>query len=85
MPSILTEWYSKKFAPGIQIYEDDIVKNPSILQFWHILVQAITKPGDNILFLTPTLGRYIIQGKHLGRNAFEVELEAINGRYEINF
>ena len=61
------------------------MKSPNIIQFWHILVQTITKPGDNILFLTPTFNRFVLQAEHLGRSMLEVELETVNNRFEINF
>ena len=56
-----------------------------MLQPFNAVVQTLTEPGDNILVLTPTYFKFIVQGELMNRKCVEVLLKTEDNRFWIDF
>lgn len=57
----------------------------NMLQPFNAVVETLTEPGDNILVLTPTYFKFIVQGELMKRKCVEVLLRTEGNRFWIDF
>ena len=77
------EWHRKRH--GWKIQKEWIEFCPGIIPALHLLVRALTHPGDRIIVQTPVYYPFYWavekNGRHIARNQLVLE----NGKYKINF
>ncbi|MDL2317120.1 pyridoxal phosphate-dependent aminotransferase [Desulfovibrio sp. OttesenSCG-928-A18] len=76
-------WLSSRFS--WQPDKDWIVFSPSVVVSLALSVRSFTRPGDAVLFLTPSYPPFFSIPRAHGRESLGSSMPVRNGRYEIDF
>lgn len=68
-----------------EVEKEWIINTPGVVNALALLVDALTKPGDSVLILTPVYYPFDMAVFAKGRRIVYSELKNENGRYEIDF
>ena len=79
----VTSWMKRRH--DFHIEKDWIVTTPGVVNALGILIEAVTKPGDGIIILTPVYYPFDMSVLAKSRGFVYSELLLENGRYEIDF
>ncbi len=70
---------------NFNIEKDWLVMTPGVVNALGILIEAVTKPSDGIIILTPVYYPFDMAVLAKSRNFVYSELKLLNGKYEIDF
>ncbi len=76
-------WMNRRH--GFSIHKDWLVQTPGIVTALGILIEAVTKPGDGIIILTPVYYPFDMAVLAKSRSFVYSELKLKDGKYKIDF
>jgi cystathionine beta-lyase len=79
--STLEAWIRKRYYPEAQIKQDNVIAWVNLFQCYNCILNIITEPNDNLLFITPSYYRFIFQANFLGRKCLEAQLKMKDGTF----
>lgn len=79
----LINWYKKRFS--FEFTKEDVLLTPGVVPGINTMIQALTKPKDDIMITTPVYHQFQGSIERTGREILDVPLVRENGEYFMDF